>query len=160
MSTTYTSYAQRLRDKANAYRDHAEWLDALERKDISDEFLDLAQPYTSDTTTFTINLTEKDSIYNEVTEEWVYTINEAKTQDNIAAFKRACSPGIIQKEIKGDKLRYRKVYDTYTLEGVVDREVVCKPKEIKKVWHEPYTSKGYFSEEVVSWTCDDEDTEV
>jgi hypothetical protein len=147
-------YVDRMREKAAAHDALASWIERVsERSTFMDdkEFLSLITPYTYNSD-FTVDLTVKDTVWNEKTQEYDYPIDEAATEVNVTKFKRACG-GILTKEYNDDVVTYTKVTAHYTIVGKVSREVVCKPLKVEKVWHEPYTSKGYWSEHVVEWDC-------
>jgi len=158
MTTTNTmqqTYVKRLREKADSLIAMADWLDKLSANpafESDEEFLDLMTPYTY-VSNFSVDLTVKqESVWDEVNQKYNYPVDEEATKANIKKFKKACR-GLISKEYDGDSEHFTKEFPRFTIVGRVDREAVCKPKAIEKVWVEPYTSKGYWRETVTEWDC-------
>jgi len=151
----YTTYTDRMRSNAKALVALADKLEEIANKPAfsdDDSFMQLITPYEYDHAEFSVILTVKESHYNDNTEKWDYTIKEDETNENIRKFIKACG-GRIEKEWVGSNLKLTKKFRGFTFIGTVDRTAVCKPLVTKKVWHEPYTSKGYYTEEVEEWDC-------
>jgi len=162
--TMQQTYVERMREKADSLNAMADWLDRLStRVAFADDtaFLDLMTPYTY-VSDLSVDLTVKwPSVYNEDTKQYDYPIDEEATALNVKKFKKACG-GFIKKEYDGVSVEYRKVFADFTLVGRVDREAVCKPTKVERVWQEEstYTTPGRWVETVKEWDClPDDDTE-
>jgi hypothetical protein len=107
-------------------------------------------PWISPYETYNVWLTSSES-YRDEDGNWKSKIDEDKTKQNIKEFLAAV--GNCEKEYSGPTLTIQKKFGKVTLEGNVNREVVCTKRVVKREFVE-HKEPGYWREDY-EWDCNE-----